>query len=236
MSISGRGCRAVSGGCSMSLLEAVDLYRFYHIADEETLALRGVSLQVAAGEIVVVMGPSGSGKTTLMACLAGLDEPDGGYVEVLGHRLTRRSETERAAIRAAEIGILLQTGNLFEHLSVVDNIRLQMRLARKVDEQRLLRLVDQVGLSERRFAYPANLSGGEAARAALAVALSTAPKVLLADEPTGEVDAETEQRILHLLEERRSHGEATLIVTHSEALMTYADRVIHLEDGRIVND
>ncbi len=219
----------------MPILEAVDLYRFYHIGDEETLALRGVSLQVAAGEIVVVMGPSGSGKSTLMACLASLDEPDGGYVAMLGNRLTRRPEVERAAMRAAEIGILLQTGNLFEQLTVTDNIRLQMRLAHKVDRQRLHLLIEQVGLSARRFAYPSQLSGGEAARAGLAVALSTDPKVLLADEPTGEVDAETEQHILHLLAEHRSNGGATLVVTHSDALAAYADRIIHLLDGRIIN-
>ncbi|GAC1394515.1 MAG: ABC transporter ATP-binding protein [Ktedonobacteraceae bacterium] len=219
----------------MPVLEAIDVYRFYHIGDEETLALRGVSVQVAAGEIVVVMGPSGSGKSTLMACLAGLDEPDGGYVTLLGNRLTRRPEAERAAIRAAEIGILLQTGNLFEQLSVIDNVRLQMRLAQKVDEQRLHLLIEQVGLSERRFAYPSQLSGGEAARAGLAVALSTNPRVLLADEPTGEVDAETEQHILCLLAARRDDGGATLIVTHSDALAAYADRIIHLSDGRVVN-
>ena len=219
----------------MPVLEAIDVYRFYHIGDEETLALRGVSVQVAAGEIVVVMGPSGSGKSTLMACLAGLDEPDGGYVTLLGNRLTRRSEAERAAIRAAEIGILLQTGNLFEQLSVIDNIRLQMRLAQKVDEQRVHLLIEQVGLSERRFAYPSQLSGGEAARAGLAVALSTNPRVLLADEPTGEVDAETEQHILRLLTARRDAGGATLIVTHSDALAAFADRIIHLSDGRVVN-
>ena len=220
----------------MPVLEAIDVYRFYHVGDEETLALRGVSVQVAAGEIVVVMGPSGSGKSTLMACLAGLDEPDGGYVTLLGNRLTRRSEAERASIRAAEIGILLQTGNLFEQLSVIDNVRLQMRLAQKVDEQRVHLLIEQVGLSERRFAYPSQLSGGEAARAGLAVALSTNPRVLLADEPTGEVDAETEQHILRLLTARRDAGGATLIVTHSDALAAYADRIIHLSDGRVVND
>ena len=219
----------------MPVLEAIDVYRFYHIGDEETLALRGVSVQVAAGEIVVVMGPSGSGKSTLMACLAGLDEPDGGYVTLQGNRLTRRPEAERAAIRAAEIGILLQTGNLFEQLSVIDNVRLQMRLAQKVDEQRVHLLIEQVGLSERRFAYPSQLSGGEAARAGLAVALSTNPRVLLADEPTGEVDAETEQHILRLLTARRDAGEATLIVTHSDALAAFADRIIHLSDGRVVN-
>jgi putative ABC transport system ATP-binding protein len=219
----------------MPVLEAIDVYRFYHTGDEETLALRGVSVQVAAGEIVVVMGPSGSGKSTLMACLAGLDEPDGGYVTLQGNRLTRRPEAERAAIRAAEIGILLQTGNLFEQLSVIDNVRLQMRLAQKVDEQRVRLLIEQVGLSERRFAYPSQLSGGEAARAGLAVALSTNPRVLLADEPTGEVDAETEQHILRLLTARRDAGEATLIVTHSDALAAFADRIIHLSDGRVVN-
>lgn len=218
----------------MTVLEAVDLYRFYHTGDEETLALRGVSLQLDAGEIVVVMGPSGSGKSTLMACLAGLDVPDGGYVAIQGNRLSRRSERERAAIRAAEIGILLQSGNLFEQLSLVDNIRLQMRLAHKIDEQRLDQLVEQVGLVSRRSAYPAQLSGGETARAALAVALATNPRVLLADEPTGEVDAETEQHILQLLAERRANGGATLIVTHSMALAQHADRIIRLLDGRIV--
>ncbi len=218
----------------MTVLEAVDLYRFYHTSDEETLALRGVSLQLDAGEIVVVMGPSGSGKSTLMACLAGLDVPDGGYVAIQGNRLSRRSERERAAIRAAEIGILLQSGNLFEQLSLVDNIRLQMRLAHKIDEQRLDQLVEQVGLVSRRSAYPAQLSGGETARAALAVALATNPRVLLADEPTGEVDAETEQHILQLLAERRANGGATLIVTHSMALAQHADRIIRLLDGRIV--
>lgn len=219
----------------MRVLEAVDLYRFYHTGEDEVLALRGVSLHVDAGEIVVVMGPSGSGKSTLLSCLAGLDEPDGGYVKLVGKRLTRRPEAERAAIRAAEIGILLQSRNLFEHLSLDDNIRLQMWLAHKFDKQRAGRLIDLVGLSGRRYARPAQLSGGESARAALAVALSTEPKVLLADEPTGEVDAETEKHILGLLEERRRDGGATLIATHSDTLAEHADRIVRLLDGRIVN-
>jgi putative ABC transport system ATP-binding protein len=219
----------------MRVLEAFDLYRFFHTGEDETLALRGVSLHVDAGEMVVVMGPSGSGKSTLLSCLVGLDEPDGGHVELLGKRLTRRPEGERAAMRAAEIGILLQSRNLFEHLSVTDNMRLQMRLAHKFDRQRLDDLVDKVGLTDRRHARPSQLSGGEAARAGLAVALSTNPNVLLADEPTGEVDAETEQDILRLLAGRRQNGGATLIVTHSDALATRADRVVRLFDGRVVN-
>jgi putative ABC transport system ATP-binding protein len=220
----------------MRVLEAFDLYRFYHTGEDETLALRGVSLHVDAGETVVVMGPSGSGKSTLLSCLVGLDEPDGGHVELVGRRLTRKPEAERAAMRAAEIGILLQSRNLFEHLSVADNMRLQMRLARKLDKQRLERLIDLVGLADRRQARPSQLSGGEAARAGLAVALSSDPKVLLADEPTGEVDAETERDILRLFASRRQNGGATLIVTHSDALAAHADRVIRLLDGRIVNE
>jgi putative ABC transport system ATP-binding protein len=219
----------------MSVLEAFDLYRFYHTGEDETLALRGVSLHVDAGEMVVVMGPSGSGKSTLLSCLVGLDEPDGGHVELLGKRLTRRPEAERAAMRAAEIGILLQSRNLFDHLSITENMRLQMRLAHKFDKQRIGMLIDMVGLTDRRHARPSQLSGGEAARAGLAVALSTHPNVLLADEPTGEVDAETEQHILHLLASRRQEGGATLIVTHSDALAARADRVVRLFDGRVVN-
>ncbi len=219
----------------MRVIEAFDLYRFYHIGEEETLALRGVSLHVEAGEIVTVIGPSGSGKSTLLNCLVGLDEPDGGHVKLMGKRLTRRPEAERAAMRAAQIGILLQSRNLFEHLSVNDNMCLQMRLARKFDKQRLSKLIDQVGLHDRRYALPSQLSGGEAARAALAVALSTEPKVLLADEPTGEVDAETEKQILDLLEVRRRDGGATLIATHSDVLAAHADRIVRLLDGRVIN-
>lgn len=217
----------------MPLLEAHDLYRFYHVGDSETLALRGVSLQVEAGEMVAVMGPSGSGKSTLLACLSGLDDPDGGAVDLLGRRLSRRPERERAAMRAATIGVLLQSGNLFAHLSVEQQIRLQLRLAGRPAQPRLAEVLEQVGLAHRRHARPAQLSGGEAARAGLAVALAAAPPLLLADEPTAEVDAETEVQILDLFAAHRATGGAALIVTHSEALATHMDRVVRLRDGRI---
>ncbi len=202
----------------MSTLEAVDLYRFYHAGDDETLALRGVSLAVDAGEIVAVVGPSGSGKSTLLACLAGLDEPDGGHVLLLGERLTRRPEAERARRRAAHVGMLMQAGNLFEGLSVEDNLRLQMRLARRADPQRLRMLVERVGLTGRHGARPGQLSGGETARAGMAVALAAAPALLLADEPTGELDAAAEQQVIGLLEAHRQDGGAALVVTHSRRL------------------
>ena len=220
----------------MQLLEAFDLYRFYHAGEEETLALRGVSIGLGEGEIVTVMGPSGSGKSTLLACLAGLDESDGGYVELMGERLTRRPEAVRAAMRAANIGILLQSGNLFEYLTVEDNARLQMSLARKTDEHRLGELIKLVGLDDRRRSRPSQLSGGEAARAGLVTALAADPKVLLADEPTGEVDEETEAEVVSIFERRREEGYGTLIATHSEALASKADRVVRLIDGRVAHE
>ena len=219
----------------MRILEAFDLYRFYHTEVSETLALRGVSLHVDRGEMVAVQGPSGSGKSTLLACLCGLDEPDGGYATVRGERITRRPEPVRARIRAQHIGIMLQSGNLFGHLSVEDNIRLQMALAGKVNPERLDALIDQVALAHRRRERPTRISGGEAARAALATALAADPAILLADEPTGEVDAETEARVLQLLEAYRNDGGAVLVVTHSDALAARSDRTVHLHDGRVTN-
>jgi putative ABC transport system ATP-binding protein len=219
----------------MKVLQGVEMYRFYHAGEDETLALKGVNIQVDEGEMVALMGPSGSGKSTLMSCLAGLDEPDGGYVELSGKRLSRRSEAERAAIRTSQIGILLQSGNLFGHLSVTENIRLQMHMARKFDAKRANQLMELVGLGHRKNAYPSQLSGGEVARAGLAVALSTDPAILLADEPTGEVDAETETHVLRLLEERCKQGGAVLVATHSEALAARATRIVRLEDGRVVS-
>lgn len=217
------------------VLEAHDLYRFFHTPEAETLALRGVSMRLSRGETVAVMGPSGSGKSTLLACLAGLDEPDGGHVELLGERLTRRPETVRADLRAKHIGILLQSGNLLGHLSVEENVMMSLNLARKPSRERVTELLEAVGLTGRRTAYPAELSGGETARAGLAVALAADPEVLLADEPTGEVDAETEGLLLELLEHRRNQGYAALIATHSPALAAHANRTVHLTDGRVTD-
>jgi len=220
----------------MHAIEAVDLYRFFHAGEAETLALRGASLWVGPGEMVALIGPSGSGKSTLLNCLAGLDEPDGGYVVLQGERLTRRPEAERARRRAAGIGILLQSDNLFETLSVRDNLRLQMNLAGKPDRARLDMLLERLGLAQRRDALPGQLSGGELARAGLAVALAAAPAVLLADEPTGEVDAATEAQVLDFFEEQCKSGMAALIATHRQALASRARRVVTIEDGRIGND
>ena len=219
----------------MAILEAFDLHRFFHTRESETLALRGVSLQLKEGELVALIGPSGSGKSTLLACLSGLDVPDGGHVELLGERLARHPEAERARRRGVNVGILMQSGNLFSSLSATDNIKLAMSITGKVNEDLAKKLLEQVGLANRATARPGQLSGGELARAGLAVALAAAPRILLADEPTGEVDAVTEGSILDLLSEQCRTGVAVLVATHSQALAAHADRIIHLRDGRITD-
>ncbi len=236
------------------LIDGRELYRFYHIGDDETFALRGVSVSVHAGEMVAVVGPSGSGKSTLLACLAGLDEPDGGHVTIAGQRISRRDEATRARLRARWIGMLLQSGNLLEHLSVAQNIRAAQALVGKEprglpesgtgsdagaggrsrpDGQTLL---DDVGLGERASARPSTLSGGESARAGLAVAMANDPPVLLADEPTGEVDRQAEAQVLDLLRGRADRGKAVLVVTHSELVAASADRIVRMVDGRITDE
>lgn len=217
-------------------LQARDLYRFFRTGDDETLALRGVSLIVQRGETVAVVGPSGSGKSTLLSCLAGLDEPAGGTVTVSGERVSHRPEADRARIRARRIGILMQSRNLLAHLNVRANIKLA-QLASDQDDRRYNpdELLEQVGLGDRGRALPQELSGGELARAGLAVALANDPDIVLADEPTGELDGQSEQQILQLLQERVSDGAGLLVVTHSPEVVRIADRVISLHDGAVAS-
>jgi len=217
-----------------AVLEAHSLYRFFHAGDDETLALQGVSLALHKGELVAVTGPSGSGKSTLLACLAGLDEPDGGSVSVDGTRISRRPEEERARIRGARIGMLFQQANLVGHLSVTDNIALAQRVGDGVQgSDWRTQVVERCGIDHRASARPSQLSGGELARAGLAVALANDPPLILADEPTGELDSVTAARILDLLRERAGAGAGVLIVTHSPEVAASADREISLLDGRV---
>lgn len=215
-------------------LEARNLYRFFRAGEEETLALRGVSLTVNPGTIVAVLGPSGSGKSTLLGCLAGLDEPAGGTVFVCGERVSHRPETERTKIRARRIGVLLQSGNLIQHLDLRGNVRVaQLAGGTLAPRRRADLLLEQVGLAARRHAYPTELSGGELARAGLAVALANDPDVVLADEPTGELDGDTEQQVIRLLAEQAGRGAGLVVVTHSAEVARMADRVLTLTDGQL---
>ncbi len=213
-----------------AVLRADRLYRFYRAGDEETLALRGVSFEVSPGEMVAVVGPSGSGKSTLLSCLTGLDEPSGGNVWVAGARMSHRPEPIRARLRADFIGLMSQDVNLFAHLSLAGNLRLAQRLSSRglADACQIL---DTLQLTHVKDSYPSEMSGGEAARAGLAVALANDPPVLVADEPTGELDAVTEGVVLRLLRQRAEAGKAVLIASHSSAVRRASDRVLTLDDG-----
>ncbi|MHB8465262.1 MAG: ABC transporter ATP-binding protein [Acidimicrobiales bacterium] len=216
-------------------VEARELYRFFHTGDDEVLALRGVSLVVGAGEFVAVMGPSGSGKSTLLSCMSGLDEPDGGTVRIAGRAMSRRPERERAALRARHVGVVLQSANLVDHLRLAANLRVAHRLSGDRGHPDVEDVLERVGLPGRQGAYPAQLSGGEAVRAGLAVALVNRPAVVIADEPTAEVDRATEERLLDLLRAEVERGTALVVATHSPVVAAAADRVVTIADGRIVS-
>jgi putative ABC transport system ATP-binding protein len=215
-------------------LEARSLYRFYHAGDDETLALQGVSLSVEAGEVLAVTGPSGSGKSTLVNVLAGLDEPQGGVVLLVGERLSRRPEEDRARLRGRRLGVVYQHSNLVEHLSVQDNVELAQRIGGRPDTPWRDELLERCGIAGRARRRPTQLSGGEAARAGLAVALANDPAVVLADEPTGELDEATAAAVLELLRDRAAAGAAVVLVTHSAGVAAAADREVRLRDGRVV--
>lgn len=213
-------------------VQADRLFRFYHADGDEIFALCDVSISIDPGEIVAVVGPSGSGKSTLMSLVAGLDDPSGGTVHLNGEPMSHRPDAERASLRRRHVGILYQSDNLFAHLTVAENVELVAYLTGRPGRP-ARSLLDQVGLGRRAGSLPSELSGGELARAGLAVALAAAPTLLIADEPTGELDSTSETSLLELLHREASSGTAIIIATHSSRVTAFADRVIHLEDGRL---
>jgi putative ABC transport system ATP-binding protein len=215
------------------VLRVVSLYRFYRAGEEETLALRGVSLEMEPGELVAVVGPSGSGKSTLLSCVSGSDEPSGGTVFVAGTRMSHQPAAMRARLRADHVGLLAQQHNLFEHLTVAQNVQLAQRFATRQGAPPA-ELLESLGLTNRTGATPAQLSAGELARAGLAVAVANDPQLLVADEPTGELDESSEEAVLTLLRRRAARGRAVLVASHSPAVRRAADRVIELRDGVVL--
>jgi putative ABC transport system ATP-binding protein len=222
------------------VLEASGLYHIYREAEVETVALRGAELALAAGSWTSVVGPSGSGKSTLLHVLAGLLEPSGGSVRLDGEDLTRLSPPERARRRRRDIGVVLQRDNLHPLLDVEGNVALPLRLDGRPPREvraRVDGLLEEVGLLDRRRHRPAQLSGGEAQRAAVAVALAPRPRVVLADEPTGELDDASATGVLELLEAHRGQeGSAILTVTHNPRVAERADRRLVMHDGLVVDD
>jgi ABC-type lipoprotein export system ATPase subunit len=223
-----------------SVMEAVGLYHIYREAELETVALRGADLALEAGSWTSVMGPSGSGKSTLVHVMGGLLEPNGGSVMIDGQDLTRLTSDERARRRRRHIGVVLQRDNLHPLLDVGSNVALPLRLDGRAPGEvrgRVTELLQAVGLEGRERHTPAQLSGGEAQRIAIATALAPRPSVLLADELTGELDEGNTEAVLDLLEELRAReGTAILTVTHNPLVAAMADRRKAMRDGQVVDE
>jgi putative ABC transport system ATP-binding protein len=219
-------------------IELRQLTRRLPSGDRELTILDRVDLAVAPGEFIAVLGPSGSGKSTLLALMAGLDRPTSGEVRIDGAPIQALSEDELALLRRHKIGFVFQSFQLLGNLTARENILLPIELLGRPDPfARADELLDAVGLADRGHHYPSQLSGGEQQRVALARAFAARPPILLADEPTGNLDGATGRRILELLGElRRSEGTTLVLVTHDPAVAALADRLIHLRDGRVVRE
>jgi putative ABC transport system ATP-binding protein len=223
----------------MALIEARELTKVYAMGDQTVHALRGVSLDIAAGEFVAVMGASGSGKSTLMNILGCLDRPTGGEYRLAGEAVESMAPDQLAAIRNRHIGFVFQQFNLLPRTSALENVELPMVYAgvRAADRQRRARAaLEKVGLGERAAHTPAELSGGQQQRVAIARALVNEPQLILADEPTGALDTQTSEDIMRLLVGLNAQGLTVVLVTHEHDIAAWAGRRIVFRDGRIVED
>ena len=220
------------------MLHIRNLNKTYSPQSGEIVALDNLSLVVPRGDFVAVVGRSGSGKTTLLNMIAGLDRPDGGTIDIDGTDMTSLSPNKAALLRRKQIGVVYQFYNLIPELNVEENITLPTELdGAPVDRAHLARIIAAVGLTGREHAYPNTLSGGQQQRVAIARALFGCPSLLLADEPTGNLDGENSREILRLLTEaNREHGVTVVVVTHSDEVAAAADRIITLANGRLADD
>ena len=220
------------------MLIAQQVTREYRSGDQNLAVLKDVSFTVEQGDFVAIVGPSGSGKTTLLGLLAGLDTPTRGKVILDGHDLTTMSENERARLRGEKVGFVFQTFQLIPTLTARENIAVPLELqGNDGASERAGDLLEKVGLQERGHHFPMQLSGGEQQRVALARAFANSPRILFADEPTGNLDATTGGRVFDLLTTlNRESGSTIILVTHDANLAGRASRVIRLSDGRVVSD
>jgi putative ABC transport system ATP-binding protein len=217
------------------VVELVEVGRDYRRGDEEVHALVDLSLTLDPGELVALVGPSGCGKSTALNLVAAVDRPDRGRVTVCGVDIATADEDALVSLRRRSIGMVFQAFHLVPHLTVEENVSLPLALDGRRDPDRVLDLLDRVGLGHRTRHYPSELSGGEQQRTAVARALAHRPGVVVADEPTGNLDSRTGSAVIELLDElRRSEGAALLLATHDAKVAAAADRVCELADGRLV--
>ena len=220
------------------MIELHDVQRAYEADEARVDAVRGVSLAIERGEFVAVIGPSGSGKSTLLNLMGALDQPTSGEVVLSGHRLAHLNRTELARLRSTTIGFVFQAFNLVPGISVAENVALPAVLARKRPSEyrdEVAHLLDLVDLNDKADRLPAQLSGGEQQRVAFARALIMDPPILLADEPTGNLDTKAGDGIIELLEASHDAGRTIVLVTHDMRLASRAQRIVHLRDGEITN-
>jgi putative ABC transport system ATP-binding protein len=221
------------------IIEAVDLWKTYHIGKIEVPALRGVSLSVERGQFVSIVGPSGSGKSTLFYCLGGLTRADSGNVIIDGVDFTRLSDSARTRMRKSKIGFVFQKFNLLPTLNARSNIEVAIDIAGTNggrDKEHFNKIVDLLGISKRLQHRPSELSGGEQQRVALARALINRPSIVLADEPTGNLDTKNSDAVLSMLRHSNQELDQTvLMITHNPEAAAYGDKIIHMRDGEIVN-
>ena len=223
----------------MALIETRDLWKTYVMGSEEIHALRGVSIQIDRGEYVAIMGPSGSGKSTLMNLIGCLDTPTKGSYLLNGKQVSQMNDNELARIRNEEIGFVFQTFNLLPRASALHNVELPLVYAAVPSKDRQARAraaLDKVELSERMSHRPNELSGGQRQRVAIARALVNNPSILLADEPTGNLDSKTGNEIMGLFDRLHAAGNTIILVTHEADIAAYARRAIHLRDGQVEKD
>ena len=236
--MSDRATRA-AGEAPPAAIKAEGLTRIYDSGGSRVVVFEGLRMEVAAAEMVAIVGPSGAGKSTLLHLLGGLDRPTSGVVNVAEFDIAKLSDVDLARFRNREIGFIFQFHHLLPEFSAVENIMMPLLISRsssRAARERALSLLEAVGLGDRATHRPGELSGGEQARVALARALVARPRLLLADEPTGDLDSKTSESIHTLLKEvHRSQRLTSIIVTHNERLASICDRVLHLEDGQLRN-
>lgn len=222
----------------MEILRTEHLIKRYGTGNSEVRALDDVSFSVQKGEFLAIIGPSGSGKSTLLHCLGGVDRPTSGQVFMNGQDVYAQNEEQLAIFRRRHVGLIYQFYNLIPVLNVVENMTLPVRMdGRKVNEERLSELLELLGLQDRRNNLPNQLSGGQQQRVSIGRALMNAPEIVLADEPTGNLDSKNSREIVELLKlSNRKYNQTLIVITHDEQIALQADRVIAIEDGRIVHD
>ena len=222
----------------MEILKIENLTKIYGAGNNEVRALDGVSFSVEKGEFLAIIGPSGSGKSTLLHALGGVDRPTSGKVFVNGQDVYAQNEEQLAIFRRRHVGLIYQFYNLIPVLNVVENMALPVRMdGRKVNEERLDELLHLLDLEDRKNNLPNQLSGGQQQRVSIGRALMNAPEIVLADEPTGNLDSKNSREIVELLKlSNRKYEQTLIVITHDEQIALQADRVIAIEDGRIVRD